>query len=116
MFSVAVAALVCALAPAVAAAQEAPAPPSAVETSMLQEDVYLGVIDLQAYCQHFYGGDIFLKDARSAYGWECHYNVNERIPINMYAACQLQYREPWARAGFSDRRNAYSWFCYLSPR
>lgn len=85
------------------------APASAIDRGVSMERAcnvqYSGINDVA----HAYVGN-----PRDVYSWYCATTDGKRVyrwgDIDVRKACVNQYGSSW-RAGFSDRNNAYSWYC-----
>jgi hypothetical protein len=73
----------------------------------------LGGVDLVAFCQAFGYRDVTLQEPETVWNWYCLDYYDRLVDINMFAACQWQYQEQWAKPDYYDEQNAYSWYCYL---
>lgn len=73
----------------------------------------LGGVDLAQFCVAFGYRDLTLLDPGTVWDWRCVEQDGGLVDLNMSAACQWQYREQWAKPGFRDEWDGYSWYCYL---
>lgn len=72
----------------------------------------LGGLELGGYCRSIGYNDVVIL-ANNAFAWKC-VKGNQRVGINMTAACQWQYNNPNAIASYRDARNQSSWYCFVN--
>ena len=84
--------------------------------------INLGGVDLNAYCKATFGGTFkAVANGPGAGDWSCQQNNNDRRPISVQAACEMQYTARPVKAVAVDPSSATSWRCFkpgptLPPR
>ena len=76
----------------------------------------LGGVNLNYYCQHYYGGNYHSAVVgRTAYDWRCvggHKAKGPSYGISVTNACLLQYQMPGLKAVALNDSDPTSWRCF----
>ena len=84
--------------------------------------INLGGVNLNAYCKATFGGTFkAVANGSGAGDWSCQQNNNDRRPISVQTACEMQYSVRPIKAVAVDPSSATSWRCFkpgptLPPR
>ncbi len=89
------------------------APTTQAPTTPAPAATVLGGVDLQAYCQSLGYSSVELVQ-NNAYGWRCVASNGSTSSIDVIAACRAEYKDPAAKAYYSNYDNPDSWYCTSS--
>jgi hypothetical protein len=86
---------------------------AAVSASATPRRTDLGGVDLKAFCQKLGFADVTNEYPNTVWTWYCVKSGGGLEDINMYAACNWQYNQQWAKPDYWNEQDEYSWYCYL---
>jgi hypothetical protein len=73
----------------------------------------LGGVNLNYYCKTTFGAEFkSVLVGKTAGDWTCQRNNNDRRPISVNAACDLQYGKTGLRAKALNWNDPLSWRCF----
>lgn len=95
------------------AATAAPSADTGVVASESPRRDVLGGVNLWEFCRKLGFADVTNEHPHNVWTWYCVKQGGGLEDINMYAACQWQYNKQWAKPGYWNEQDPYSWYCYL---
>ncbi|XVV00560.1 hypothetical protein ACQPW3_24370 [Actinosynnema sp. CA-248983] len=99
--------------PTVAATAAPATPDTAVTSADSERREVLGGVNLWEFCRKLGFADVTNEYPHNVWTWYCVKSGGGLEDINMYAACQWQYNKQWAKPGYWNEQDPYSWYCYL---